>query len=83
MFVDIGHDVQIEERWLHGELHGVAYKHKRPDNGAQCEGFADCKPAWKDGWDIVALQPLTLSPSLLCRACGHHGFIRDGSWVPA
>ncbi len=34
-------------------------------------------------WDVVNATPLTLSPSLLCRTCGHHGFIRDGKWVPA
>lgn len=26
-------------------------------------------------------NPLTLSPSLLMRCCGMHGFIRDGKWV--
>lgn len=26
---------------------------------------------------------LTIEPSLLCRTCGHHGFIRDGRWVAA
>lgn len=30
MFIDIGHDVQIEQRFLDGKLGGVAYKHKRP-----------------------------------------------------
>lgn len=25
----------------------------------------------------------TISPSILCRACGDHGFIRDGKWVRA
>lgn len=28
-------------------------------------------------------RELTLSPSLLCTACGNHGWIRDGKWVPA
>ena len=31
---------------------------------------------------LVAYDPLTVAPSLLC-ACGDHGFIRDGKWVPA
>jgi hypothetical protein len=26
---------------------------------------------------------LTVAPSLLCRTCGNHGFIREGRWVPA
>lgn len=33
-------------------------------------------------WDVVGLEPLTLSPSLACGMCGHHGFIRDGRWWP-
>ncbi|HEV2253844.1 MAG TPA: hypothetical protein VGS06_11680 [Streptosporangiaceae bacterium] len=28
-------------------------------------------------------EHLTIAPSLLCRTCGNHGFIRDGCWVPA
>lgn len=34
-------------------------------------------------WTIEQEDPLTLSPSILCRACGNHGFIRDGKWIPA
>ena len=34
-------------------------------------------------WEVVSWEPLTLAPSLLCRLCGDHGFIRDGRWVPA
>lgn len=41
------------------------------------------KPNEDDGWDVLSVNPLTLSPSLLCKACGHHGFIRQGRWVPA
>lgn len=32
-------------------------------------------------WHVESMDPLTLSPSLLCRACGSHGFIREGRWV--
>ena len=34
-------------------------------------------------WHVDSVRPLTLSPSLLCTECGHHGFIRDGRWIPA
>lgn len=34
-------------------------------------------------WTVESFEPLTLSPSLLCRLCGHHGFIREGRWIPA
>lgn len=39
--------------------------------------------AGRPRWQVVSWQPLTLSPSLLCRSCGLHGWIRDGRWVPA
>lgn len=34
-------------------------------------------------WDVESFSPLTLSPSILCRGCGNHGYIREGKWVPA
>lgn len=34
-------------------------------------------------WTVESWEPLTISPSVLCRRCGHHGWIRDGQWVPA
>lgn len=34
-------------------------------------------------WQVHSLDPLHVEPSLLCRSCGHHGFIREGRWVPA
>jgi len=40
-------------------------------------------PAGQPTWDVISRAPLTLSPSLLCRSCQHHGFIREGRWVPA
>jgi hypothetical protein len=36
----------------------------------------------QDKWTIESLDPLTVSPSVLC-SCGDHGFIREGRWVPA
>lgn len=33
-------------------------------------------------WRVESWEPLTVSPSILC-ACGDHGFIRNGKWVPA
>lgn len=34
-------------------------------------------------WKMEKADPLTLSPSILCQICGHHGFIQNGQWVPA
>lgn len=63
--------------------------HQAPD-GKEClsaatlagEVQARIEPR-KPVWDVVRWEPLTLSPSLLCTACGDHGFVRDGRWVPA
>jgi hypothetical protein len=84
---DIGHGVSVELRYVDGELQGIEYWH--PCVGAAglpipaVVGWIPVKPAWSEGWDVVNIDPLTLSPSLLCRVCRHHGFIRAGRWVPA
>ncbi len=33
-------------------------------------------------WQLESIDPLTLSPSILCN-CGHHGFIKQGKWIQA
>lgn len=49
-----------------------------------CAGFVAFKSYSPDhGWDVLSEDPLTLSPSLLCRLCGSHGWIREGKWVAA
>lgn len=35
---------------------------------------------WKVHWHLEQLLPLTISPSILCRECGFHGFLRAGRW---
>jgi hypothetical protein len=32
---------------------------------------------------LVSREPLHLEPSLLWNCCGLHGFVRDGTWIPA
>lgn len=83
---DIGHDVRIRRAFIDERLAGVDYEH--PAKGA-CNGKDFYIPCAADGivaekhWRLHSEQPLTLSPSLPCPVCGHHGFIRDGKWVPA
>lgn len=83
--LDIGHSVVVELWRLDGRLQGVAYTH--PAGGKpgapSCAGWVSVRPEDPDGWEVVSEEPLTLSPSLLCRACGHHGFIRVGRWISA
>lgn len=33
-------------------------------------------------WTLHSREPLHIEPSILC-ACGDHGWIRNGRWVPA
>lgn len=59
--------------------------------GELCNGWiAFAGGAWANSvedkisvWKVECPDPLTLSPSLLCRACGDHGHVRDGKWVRA
>lgn len=37
----------------------------------------------KNFWTVESWDLLTLSPSIACRQCGDHGFIREGKWVRA
>lgn len=83
--------------WLYAsggeQLIGLIEYHPKPEGapGIYCGGYI----AWVDTGGntgrakhhLIAGSPgdeehLTIHPSLLCRTCGHHGFIRDGRWVP-
>ena len=87
--VDIGGGHRIQFVTWEGEVCAINDYHLKAD-GQWCRGFVDFKGSkWAlqfgpdTGWDVVSREPLTLSPSLLCRACGDHGFIREGKWVKA
>ena len=65
--------------------------HKKP-NGEECGGAVTLDTPetrrWKlasddHRWQVESWEPLTISPSILCRLCDDHGFIRDGKWVSA
>ena len=70
---------------------GAIEYHITPE-GKRCEGMISFNVPERDAkyntgnpplWDVPSWDPLTLSPSVLCRVCGHHGWVRDGKWVPA
>jgi hypothetical protein len=69
---------------------GINVIHKAPD-GKDCAGWVPFKGrAWEkvfsetiQSWDILSMEPLTLTPSILCTVCGDHGFIRNGKWEKA
>ena len=80
--LDLGQGLNAELRYLDGVLQGMWYEHPCR-NGQMSPGWIPFKPECPSGWTLVSEKPLTLSPSLLCPMCGHHGFVRDGRWVPA
>lgn len=78
--------VNYQDEWV-----GINEWHRLP-NGKWCGGWvpfagmgwaAKFEPGAIQTWEVLSLEPLTLSPSLLCTTCQHHGFIREGRWVPA
>lgn len=89
--LDLGSGVQLEFTGSYGhERARFDYTHPRPDGQGQCAGggWLDLPGVAADfpespRWTVESWEPLTLSPSLLCRGCGRHGFVRDGRWVPA
>lgn len=74
-----------------GPITGYIETHPRPDNGQPCAGSVMLDTAG-DGWpehprwrvtDRTPGAPLSLEPSILCRSCGNHGWVRGGKWVAA
>lgn len=90
-FEDIGQGVRIAyQSWGAYDKAGLTEEHDRPDGGGRCHGgvYFDL-PGMRDTfredqlWQVESWEPLTISPSLLCRICGHHGWIKEGRWVSA
>lgn len=89
--LDVGSGVVL--RWVttDGMVVGAIRDHVRPDNGTTCSSgvYFDVPslPAWLRQRGsihrLVSWEPFHLEPSLACRACPSHGFIRDGRWTPA
>jgi hypothetical protein len=87
--IDLGDNHSAVIRYMDGEPWGIAYEHQKPD-GTPCITASwlpfDIRygePRDAEGWTLHSLDPLHIEPSVLCRACGDHGFIRDGRWVRA
>jgi hypothetical protein len=91
--IDLGDDHTIEFTSYKGDDRaGAIVTHKTPA-GNLCESsisfrwhswVAEFKSGIPDqSWELVSDNPVTLSPSLACRACGDHGFITGGKWVKA
>lgn len=85
-----GHRIQLTQPDAATGIRHFVDEHPRPDGEGMCAGSGrvlvggHSRPAdGKAYWMLESEDPLTLSPSLSCTACGDHGWVRDGTWVPA
>jgi hypothetical protein len=88
----IGEDAAYSKIHHNGQWVGIYEWHRCPANevpGLHGDGLT---PGWiqftapdapPPSWELLQEEPLTLGGSLLCRACGRHGWIQEGRWVPA
>jgi len=87
--VDIGHGTWISfMRDRDGNEIGINEWHNCKHDFTAGSVYFDneaARRAWPVGqfWTVEQREPLTISPSVACGTCGHHGFIRNGQWVPA
>ena len=95
--IEIGPEACLRESaYQDGTLAGFIEAHAAADMDVRCEGFLTVNlPTHVEPSEVERARPrwtmtgslaggdLTLSPSVLCRRDGHHGFVRDGKWVPA
>jgi hypothetical protein len=66
------------------ERYGASIKHGDCEAAVIFDGDVQRRLEPNRGrWTVESWEPLTISPSVLCRRCGDHGFIRQGKWVPA
>ena len=89
--IEIGPRNRITFSEYRGETAGIQEYHQKAD-GQWCAGWiAFAGTSWANSfkdppittWTVIQREPLTLSPSILCRSCGSHGHITNGRWVPA
>jgi hypothetical protein len=64
----------------------VGWIHTHPDarnTDVLCQSFCAVRAGFNvDVHQVLAADPLSLSPSLKCRACGSHGHVTNGRWEP-
>lgn len=63
---------------------GLILWHPKPAGGrcAVSVPWRQCGGQSRELWTLESMEPLTLSPSIVHRMCGAHGFISEGRWVP-
>ena len=92
MQIDLGDNHTLTWSTYQGDPRaGASVAHLKPD-GTPCDGRIAIEggtwarsfgPGAIATWKLEQTDPVTLSPSLLCRVCGDHGFVRNGKWIRA
>jgi hypothetical protein len=84
--LDLGHGHVFEVVYgVDDQLVGWLHTHpdRRNPTAELCQSFCAVRPLnGTPVHQVVRVDPLTLSPSLLCRMCGAHGHVRDNQWEP-
>lgn len=91
--IDIGGGHEIEFVIHKDDMRAGINDYHLTAEGKPCMGFVSFTGgAWSNefkwspshqSWDVHSWEPLTITPSLLCRSCGDHGHITNGKWVKA
>lgn len=85
--LDLGDGHKMVFQYFEGERSGIRLTHP----GCVTQSWIPFEDrAWSrvfdgrlEAWKVVSDDPLTLEPSIQCRACGDHGHIRNGRWERA
>lgn len=70
-------------------LTGMVIWHKRPDNGETCGVLIHFMRPLQTSekeldypiWEVSMMKPLSIHPSIICKVCKDHGFIKEGRWL--
>lgn len=90
--IDLGHDTFYTKVFSNGGARwvGIHEWHKCGNDDDYSAGFVgfvdrgeDTDRRFKTTWNVESEEPLTLTPSLQCGTCKHHGWIRNGRWEVA
>lgn len=66
-----------------GALEGIVEVHTNA-HGDECVGAVPFNMLRKPNFMYTGEWPnISVTPSILCKRCMNHGYIRDGKWVPA
>lgn len=79
-----GYPMIIQRYFVNGRFVGFMEHHPNQNDPKRwCGGYVGFEvtpltPAAHH--QLVSSHPLTVAPSLQCRSCGHHGFVKSGRW---